>query len=250
MIANSSILSIPPYISISWKHVLMLSIEDGLLKVDIVGGKIVSIPELSGSDIEKIFQCHADSEGKKDRLKEKRFDMSGPAPNFPGGGFSLELGPAGMSMPPGVELPPGVDAGSFTGMMQHDPNQKDAQNLPDEILSKIAGVAKVLGIDTDAFNLPDLDPDCNCPYCQIARAIHGKPSPNKIPDIGESDDAEHVSPGELKFREWDVSQIGSKLYAVSDPFDKSEHYQVFLGEPIGCTCGKNNCDHIIAVLNS
>jgi hypothetical protein len=61
---------------------------------------------------------------------------------------------------------------------------------------------------------------------------------------------EEVSPHELKFREWDIQQAGDKLYNVSNPFDKGEQYQVYLGNPVGCTCGKSKCEHIVAVLNS
>jgi hypothetical protein len=35
-----------------------------------------------------------------------------------------------------------------------------------------------------------------------------------------------------------------------NPLDHKEHYNVFLGDPIGCSCGNNNCEHIQAVLKS
>ncbi|NGX33463.1 MAG: hypothetical protein K1060chlam4_01531, partial [Candidatus Anoxychlamydiales bacterium] len=40
------------------------------------------------------------------------------------------------------------------------------------------------------------------------------------------------------------------LYRVTNPLDENEHYSVFLKDPIGCTCGKKNCEHVKAVLNS
>ena len=42
----------------------------------------------------------------------------------------------------------------------------------------------------------------------------------------------------------------SILIVVTNPLDANEHYNVFLGDPIGCTCGQKNCEHIRAVLNS
>ena len=35
-----------------------------------------------------------------------------------------------------------------------------------------------------------------------------------------------------------------------DPLDPNEHYNVFLGTPLGCTCGEKDCEHIRAVLST
>ncbi|MGH2612567.1 MAG: hypothetical protein ACRDFB_05905, partial [Rhabdochlamydiaceae bacterium] len=61
---------------------------------------------------------------------------------------------------------------------------------------------------------------------------------------------EEVSDEDLKFRTWDIKQENDKLYSVTNPLDKKEHYNVFLGKPLGCTCGNKNCEHIQAVLKS
>ena len=116
----------------------------------------------------------------------------------------------------------------------HDPNLKDSPDLPKELLEKVVGVARALGGAVFADN----QPHCNCPYCQIARAI--------LPAELE----EQVSDDELHFREWDLKELRPDLYEVTNPLDPTESYQVFLGTPIGCTCGKSNCEHIRAVLNS
>jgi hypothetical protein len=71
---------------------------------------------------------------------------------------------------------------------------------------------------------------------------------NKTQD--EEEQEEMVSDEELKFRSWDVVQTGEKLYLVCNPIDSKEHYNVYLGEPIGCTCGQTHCEHIRAVLNT
>jgi hypothetical protein len=78
-------------------------------------------------------------------------------------------------------------------------------------------------------------------HCQIAKALHGE-----LPEEQE----EEVTDEDLKFRLWDIDQTGDKLYVVTNPLDSKEYYNVFLGDPIGCTCGEKNCEHIRAVLNS
>jgi hypothetical protein len=140
--------------------------------------------------------------------------------------------------------PGGIPMDSLRPVMQHDPLQKESPNLPTEIVEKISNVAKAVGADLNSFLLPADEPHCNCPYCQIVRAIHGKIK------IEEPAKEEIVLDAELQFREWDIKQVEKQLYDVTNPLDQSEHYQVFLGTPIGCTCGKPNCEHVRAVLNS
>ena len=219
---NERILSIPPYISTGWDAVSHLQMNGPNLEVVLHNGSSVTIPNLDAKTLELIFDAHAAS-----------LEKTGPA-SAP---FGMEIGNPGMVLS-GME--------NFTGMMQHDPNQSDAKNLPQEMLEKIAEMGKAMGIDTDTFNIPDGEPNCNCPYCQISRAIHGQSGPIEKEEKVE----EEVADEDLTFREWDVAQKNDKLYEVSNPFDKSEKYSVYLGDPIGCTCGKNNCEHILAVLKS
>ena len=61
---------------------------------------------------------------------------------------------------------------------------------------------------------------------------------------------EEISEEDLRFREWDIEQKGENLYLVRNPLNQKEEYNVFLGNPVGCTCGKDNCEHIRTVLNS
>lgn len=122
--------------------------------------------------------------------------------------------------------------------MQHNPEQAHLDPLPPEMLKKISEMAKVLGLD-DASVLPKAEPHCNCPYCQVARAF-----------AGEEKEEEIVDENDLHFRDWEVAQKGDKLYLITNPLDINEHYNVFLGDPLGCTCGQKNCEHIRAVLNT
>lgn len=221
---NNRILSIPPFISTSWDNVASLHMEnEHTMKVALHDGSYISLTNLDKETIEKIFLFHGKS------IEEPSMETDNP--------FDMDINNSGMVLS-GME--------NFTGMMQHDPSQKGAPNLPPELLEKISAMGKALGIDTDTFNIPESEGDCNCPYCQISRAVHG------IEGSAEEEitEDEEVSKEELTFREWDIVQKNDKLYEVSNPFNNNEKYSVYLGDPIGCTCGKNNCEHILAVLKS
>lgn len=234
MRVNSKTLSIPPYISTEWKYVSSLKMDgEGNLVIQMVNGTQVKVPGMPGNDIEQIFNAHAEY-------------LENPPQSTPASNPLSALGSFGIGIPNAGIGQEGLE--SFTGLMQHDPNQKDAPNIPSEILDKIASVSKALGIDADAFNLPESEPHCNCPYCQISKAMADTMGKNA--GTGKEDSEEPVSDEELTFRDWEIASIGEKLYKVSSPLNNTESYQVYLGEPIGCTCGKNNCEHIIAVLNS
>ena len=128
--------------------------------------------------------------------------------------------------------------------LQHNPEQKDAPEIPPEVLNKIASIAKVLGLNDSAL-MPQAEPHCNCMFCQITRSLQGATSQPAITDAEET-----ISEADLHFRSWDIKEISERLYQVSNPLDPQEQYQVFLGEPLGCTCGEKNCAHIQAVLRS
>jgi hypothetical protein len=88
-------------------------------------------------------------------------------------------------------------------------------DLPAEIAEQLSAIAQ-------AFNLPQTE----------------DPQEEEIPD------------NELTFRDWDIRQTGDKLYTVTSRLDTSEQYNVFLGNPLGCTCGHDHCEHIKSVLES
>jgi hypothetical protein len=213
---NNKLLSIPPYLSTSWENIssIQMDLPSGCLEINLYSNQKISIPNLSTDILEKIFQCHANSLEKTDN---------------PYTGMVLS----------GME--------NFTGIMQHDKNQSNALNLPEELLLKVSEMGKAMGIDKESFNIPEGEPHCNCPYCQISRAIHGI---KKIHPDQEIDENDELFKEELTFKEWDIFQQNDKLYTVTNPLDKHEKYSVYLGDPIGCTCGKNNCEHILAVLKS
>ncbi len=224
---SRKVLSLPPYISTSWKNVISLVLEERafgpILIIELQGGAKVEVPGLDQALIAEIFDVHSkcleEEESKSEEISPRREEI-------PFLRIGTNLG--------------GLD--TIGSVMHHNPQQKDAPNLPPEILSKITNIAKVLGID-DPHTLPKAEPHCNCVHCQIARAMHNQ---NRHEEHLE----EEIKDEDLKFRIWDVKQAGEKLYTVCNPSDEKEVYNVFLGDPIGCTCGQNNCEHIRAVLNT
>lgn len=214
-------LSIPPYISTSWQNVASLNVskeETGvILIISLLTNQSIRIPNLTEKEINYIFQIYSE-------VLEKRLDSKEIASNF---GFPIKMG---------YEILDG--SGAF---LQHNARQAGAKDLPKEFLEKIANLAKIVDFDGNAENFMKAEPHCNCPYCQIARALDGKTI-----EVQE----EEVSREDLKFREWDIEQTSEKIYVVTNPFDKEEKYQIHLGKPIGCTCGNTRCDHIRAVLES
>lgn len=219
---TSRILSIPPYLSTTWNNISSLYIREGNERVLVIllkTGEQVDIPGLDKETIDEIFEAHAKSTDESSTLLKSAFENPFS--------FSLPLKSGGIM------------EGFETGL-QHNPDQADAPLIKPEILKKIVAVTKAFGMQDLSF-LTKAEPHCNCTYCQLARSLHGEET---LPL------AEEVSEEDLRFRDWDVTQNGNHLYTVTSPLDPEEHYSVFLGEPLGCTCGSKTCEHIRAVLNS
>ena len=233
---NDKILSVPPYISTNWSNIAALHMKDDLLFVILHDDTTVSVPGLQFEMIEQIFKYHAtylESNTFETTLSEIGFHSSFPKP----GDISELLEQTNlMSMQIGIGSMDGI-----ANAMQHNPALSDAPILPQRILEKIAAVTKIL--KTDEIALPEAHPSCNCFHCQIARVLN--PQAIEVQEIEE-----RVSDTELKFQQWDISQTGENLFSVISRLDNKESYSVFLGQPVGCTCGNEGCDHIIAVLKS
>jgi hypothetical protein len=239
---NPKILSIPPFISTSWKNITSLHIENQhptfILVVTLLNGARIEVPHLELTMIEAIFAAHA-------RFLEQD-EKSAPSKMSPKIPLTFQSGSHEQII--SMELPwkGGLAHMEHLGtLLQHNPEQADSPDLPADVLDKIAHLSKTLGID-DPNIIPKPEPHCNCMRCQIARAMQ-KGATGEEQDQKEE---EIVSDEELKFRIWDVAQTGDKLYLVSNPIDNKEHYNVYLGDPIGCTCGQAHCEHIRAVLNT
>lgn len=211
-------LSIPPYISTSWRDVQSVHVKEGVLVISLLNGEIVQVPNLNEGTVSLIFKAHADFLDEEEK-EEKKAEIEQR--------FVLKVGLEGVGQ-----------------MLQHNQEQAEAQDLPSEMLDKIADMARMV-IPDDPEHLPKAEPHCNCMYCQIARAIANEPKM-----VLEKAESEEVLPEELTFNQWKISQAGDQLFLVENRLDAQESYRVFLGDPIGCTCGSNNCDHLVAVLKS
>lgn len=226
---NKKILSIPPYISTSWNQVTSLYVKEEagkpVLMVALNTGSIVEVPHQSEKTIGAAFQAHAES--LKSPIREQQ-PTSFPSNDLQGG---LKF-----------QLPIGNQFAQFGEMMQHNSNNMHAAPLPKSVLDKIQEMAKALGMDSNVF--PEPEPHCNCPHCQVARAIHKPANENSV------DEEDIVTDEDLKFRDWEIEQTNDKLFNVTNPLNHEEHYQVFLGKPVGCTCGQAHCEHIRAVLRT
>lgn len=244
---NAKILSIPPYISTAWKHIASLHVEHQdnmlILVATLQSGAVIQIPNLEPLFIEEIFHTHARVIEQEEKLPPARPTQLQTQMNSSGGHEQIISFGFPFQGPPPPSLA-GLD--NFGSLLQHNPEQSESPDLPESILNKISHLAKTIGVE-DTNSIPQPEENCNCTHCQIARALHKgiAPEESSSPEIEEI-----VSDEELRFKTWEISQTNDKLYLVSNPIDANEHYSVYLGEPVGCTCGEKHCDHIRAVLSS
>ncbi len=232
---NEKILSIPPYISTSWSHITALHIKGNLLVIVLIDGDTINIPGLSKETIELIFNHHATY------LENESFNLSHPPSSPKKESLSSLLD---QVTEPTIRLA----FGSLDGLgavMQHNPAQANAPTLPPELLQKISGIAKIIAPLEDSL-LPKAELSCNCFYCQIARALN----PQNDGEEELKPELEEIKDEELQFQQWNIIQTGNNLFSVINRLDDHEKYSVYLGHPVGCTCGKQGCEHILAVLKS
>lgn len=230
---NQKVLSIPPYLSTSWKNIVSLRAEekkdDFSLLVTLIDGTQTEVPHLPKQVIDAIFAAHA-----------KFLDME--IPSKPAAKLSLDSSPTRFSLKMRLPNLEGLDS-----VLMHNQEQYESPSLPAEILEKISSLTRSMGpeeIDT----IPQPEPHCNCPHCQITRAIHQGALRKEASQIEPEE--EIVLEEDLHFRSWDIKQTAEQLYQVTNPLNTEEHYNVFLGSPVGCTCGSKSCEHIKAVLSS
>ena len=237
---NDKSLSISPYISTAWSNINTLHMKHvegkSLLLVILQNGTVIEVPNLEKSAIKEIFEAH---EKHIDMETESPLDSKKEIESAKNPDLSFSFGfPFKFNGGDGIE--------NIASFLHHNGDLKNSPNLPPEILAKITAITKTLGMNFDELNMPKPEPHCNCPYCQVSSVItNPQQKANK-----EEEEQEVVTDSDLTFREWDIKQEGEKLYRVTNILDKTEHYQVYLGSPLGCTCGKKNCEHIRIVLSS
>ncbi len=221
---NDKILSLPPYISTSWSNISTVRFKENQLHVTLVDGSLVQIPGLPSETTDMIFRTHA--EYIENLGNPKTSSVESLADNHPQS--ILQIGFGSLE-------------GTTSTIMHHDASQADSPPIPSEVLQKINAITKIL-LPEDLLNLPPAEQDCNCFHCQLVRAINQTKH--------EEFDEIVIDSKELEFRQWDIHSSGENLFTVVSRLDKNEKYTVFLGEPIGCTCGQQGCEHIVAVLKS
>lgn len=229
---TETILSIPPYISTTWSQVAAFHMKGSLLSITLVDGDTLHIPNLTTETINTIFQYHA--------IYLESHQITPPSPTqhlSPLKGLIDQEEPALR-----VAFGP-LD--TMGGIMQHNSSQSNAPDLPPEILQKIGAIAKIVSAG-DEMALPKAEVNCNCFFCQIARTVNPQPF-DEIEGVKEEPE---VHDEDLQFQQWSINQTGDQLFSVVNRLDEFEKYSVFLGQPVGCTCGKTGCEHILAVLKS
>lgn len=220
---TSKILSIPPYLSTTWKNISSLHVrtegQHFTLLVLLQNRVQVEVPGLTKEAIDEIFAAHSRS---ADEERAVQLPLDSPF------SFSLPINSEGTLH-------------ALSSSFQHNPEQTNLPPLQPEILQKIATVARAFGVEDLSF-LSKPEENCNCMYCQLCRTFKDE----KL----QEEQIEEITQEDLRFRDWEIVQTGEKLYSVTNPLDQNEQYNVFLGEPLGCTCGYKNCEHIRSVLNS
>ena len=233
---TQDILSLPPYISTAWKNIASLHMEnqssEDVLVVTLLNGARIEIPSLEAPLLEMIFATHIRYLEQESAPKEKTSNSAS---------FFANASPVATENP--FLLFGGVNP------LIHDASQANTPLLPSEILEKIGELARAMDI-SEQEELPQPEEDCNCIKCQIARAIRTQMQTSEAPQAEQEDIEEEVTEADLSFASWQVSKKQEHLYVVTNPLEQNEQYLVHLANPIGCTCGKNNCEHIQAVLKT
>lgn len=226
---TDKLISIPPYLSTSWTSVAHIRTAGDRLVFTMKDGESISIPGFPDPLVKQVFECHIQY------LESEMTARSLPK------NFKL---PEGMASPPEL-FRMGIGSPDMMNMMQHNGEQKNLPNLPQEVVEKISKILKVIAPMSDPDMFPKPEPHCNCPYCQIARSLHDMKQEEGVQVVEEI-----VTEQDLTFTQYQIEPCGDQLYSVTDRLFPAEKFTVFLGEPVGCTCGKSGCEHLIAVLKS
>lgn len=231
---NKKMLSIPPYLSAAWHQIASLHFREDCLVASLYDGNSVEIPGLTNEQVGLIFSYHADHleyesltasphiEVDLDDLKDVKSLMGSDHLS------SLQLGLTS----------PFNGSGSF--ISQHNPLMSDSPEIPQEVLEKIVKITHILNPNVDAV-FSKIEEECGCFHCQIGKALGNKGNHNLEAAVEDH---------ELQFQQWIIEEIGQDLFQVQNKLDVDESYKVFLGEKVGCTCGKQGCEHLLAVLKT
>jgi hypothetical protein len=239
---TETIISIPPYISTSWDNVLSLHMIENDLNFSLKDGSSVTVKHLSPDVVEQIFSAHAAFlEAHQGHIVPKATHE--------------KMSPTRSQVEQLLNFPFHISPGSLENVgqaLQHNPAYAGLPPIPDDVANKIATLAKVIS-EEDIMAMPPAEANCNCMYCQINRILRKTVIANKDTISSFTEDVvaeENISDAELHFEQWEIKTVRENMYTVTNKLDPKEQYTVYLGNPVGCTCGKANCEHIVAVLRS
>jgi hypothetical protein len=259
---------LPPFISTSWAHVVSLHMEhedhEQLLVVTLTNGAQICIPGLEERLLRHIFQMHAEvmenhppsavSSEVAVAVKESESARSVAAriPFTENGDLAVTMngieawqavGENHGGLLEGLSIDPSRLQSLEQDLLEHRPELTDSAPLPPLLLQRMSLMGRFLHPQLLA-QMPRAEDGCGCPFCQLHRVLHGEPPDTALPAVAE------VQDDELRFRSWLIEQQDDHVFVVSNPEDAQESYRVFLGDPLGCTCGHVRCEHVRAVLQS
>jgi hypothetical protein len=249
---NDKVLNIPPYVSTTWNQISAIHMKGSLLVVTLKDGDAINIPKLHQETIDTVFHHHAEA--------LEKIENSNPFDSIFNNSELTQTFSETQQMPPFSEIQQMPSTPSFQlafgtldglhHIMQHNPEHANAPELPIDLIQKITAITKILAAD-DSLALPKPESHCNCFHCQIARAITPSDADQMLIEMqSATEETEVISDEELQFQQWNIHQTNDKLFIVTNKLDEKEQYNVYLGEPLGCTCGRQGCEHMLAVLKS
>lgn len=242
---NTKYLSIPPYISTSWENIKSLQMSGNQLLITLSDSSLVRIPDLNMEEIQQLFTIHSTYLELAEPFQNSRsLENKGLF-----SGISSEILKNDLPFKVGF----GASDGAGFGMFQHSSDYASAPDMPQEFLCKIEEIAKILSPEA-LSGIPKAEPHCNCPHCQVARTIYRVYEGNQESSDSNPNSCQEeieVSDSDLQFAQWEVIETGEKfLFNVVNKLDKTECYGVYLGSPVGCTCGRQGCEHLLVVLRN
>lgn len=235
ILVTEKFLHISPYLSTTWSEVSSLRQEGPNLFIALKNFTEVKIPFLKEKQLEAIFTFH-------EKYLDHFFSAKQPLIESPPP-FAQDLL---SSFQPSREkmLQFAIGTPGDISDMEHNPHLKDLPELDPEVIKKIVSIVKVLTPEgEEAFLSKESVEGCNCPACQIRHFLE------KENQSGITQEEEFLEkPTEVM--PWIISSVGENLYKVESKENPEEVAHVFLGNPLGCSCGEHGCPHLIAVLKS
>lgn len=238
---NRALFCLPPYLSTTWSHVMALHMRGEALFVSLADGEIIQIPNLPPELLQLIFENHGNYLEEEERLDKAAEQMVQASQNpLIQMLSSPEIGTSSLRF----AIANFDGAGGMYNALQHNAGQSQLPNLPPEILEKILSITKLM-----ASNEPDLfppaEPHCNCIHCQITRAMQNSSDSNSV----QQSVFEEVEESELTFQQFNIEEVANQIFKVTNRLE-NDCYIVELAPKVRCSCGQNDCEHIINVLKS